>query len=564
MSQKLLPSILVIEDDSILLDTYVSELEETSEFIIDAAQDIIEAQEKLACNVYDVILTDLKLQAAYEGGLTILHNVKSTQPDTQVIIFTGIGGTDDARQAHRLKADGYMSKPLDFDNVRQVIRNAVIIRQQRVEMRAKLSGKRPIKNKELAFPTPDKFIYACQPMSNLVNHAMRLAATNENLFIIGEVGTGKGLIAEGIHFASGRSNFELVNCGSLSERSLERIIFGWFDEVTEAYNQGILERLSGGTLVLDRISGLGVRLQKKLLNTLKSGKYQVHPSVPEFPINLRIISLEETDLTIEVKQGLFIGELRQLLAQSELRVPPVRERKDTKYKDVMLLADHYISKYFLSSETNAINPTLAPETEYILGVYPFPGNVSELERAIKLALDRASDKVIHPQHLPIRMQRYGVKPGLRQLDHDLKVLCPHGSFYCNQTHVIVNAHQAMQGVYAHLPKVDGLYEMVEGLIKRHGMGFFLPEKVNNARVTLCSTCVPIQSSHYAILDISDANYQTMYEIGMIHALGIPTLFLKNSGSRVPVLEGATAIVEYQNYNDLCSHIENWLREMITT
>lgn len=556
------PHILVIEDDVDLLESYVIELEETDEFEVASAQTIREAREKLGASVFDVILTDMKLQAAIEGGMEILSEVKSSQPDTQVIIFTGIGGTDDARQALRLQADGFMSKPLDFDNVRQVIRNCVLVRQQRIELRKKREGRRSRGSEKIHFPTPDQFIYACTSMRELINQAARLASTDQNIFIVGEPGTGKGLIAEGIHFGSGRSHFELVNCGSLSERSLERIIFGWVDE-SGSYASGLLERLQGGTLVLDRVSGLSLRLQEKLLTALVAGEYQPDDSLPAFPVNLRLISLDETDLDFEVQQGLFLADLRDALVHEKLAVPALRTRQDDKFKDVLLLTEHYIKKHAQSQENDAY-PRLAPEVEYIFETYPFPGNVGELEKAIQLALSQTTDQAIRSEHLPVRMKRYSIRPGLGQVEDDqLRVLCPHGNVYCNQTQVIAHAYRNVMGLYVRLNLYGEIAKDVEKLAKQFGMNVFPPEQIDNALMPMCDVCVPIQSSRYAILDLSETSGKVFYEIGLLHSMGVTTLLLSKSGVMLPDFFNTTQIMEYHDAEDLLHAVENWLREIIS-
>lgn len=545
------PHILVIEDEIDLLEYYVFQIEETNQYVIFSAQTIREAQEHLATQEFDVVLTDLKLHSGTTDGLNILQEVKAKSPDTQVILFTGIGGTEEARQAERLKADGYLTKPLDFERVRQVIQGAVQWRGQRIAAREAIS-----RRKQRHLPTPERLIYACETMVDVIIKASQIAITNNHLFILGEAGTGKGLIAEGIHNSSQRRAFELINCSSFSEMMLDRNIFGYYDETTNTSQTSVLERLQGGTLVLDNVSSLSLRLQDKLLAVLKSQSLQLSGSNEAIPIDIRIISIDEISLKILVKQGLFSSELYEFLVQTELVVPPLRERRDDKYRDGLILAEHFVKKYNIGE--HELN--LSSETEYIIENYPFPGNIRELEKTIRLALiaNNGKAETILPEHLPKRLRRYGIQAGLGANQQEQKLLCPHGNFYCNQTRLISSLHGTGNNLYLRLSDRD-----TENSIARIGERFGLStlssiEDIKDALTQICATCVPIQSCQYAVLELAQNSEQVFYELGMLHALGAAVLVVKLYETNLPALFGTTKVMSYQDIEELSSLIEDWL------
>lgn len=546
--------VLIIEDEEPLLKLYLLKLTDDA-YQLEPAYSLKEARRKLAETEYHVVLTDIKLRTADRGGITLLEEVKKQYPASQVILFSGIAGTDEARQARRLSADGFLTKPLDFDNVRQVIRNSIALRNQLIEIYPPAND----------FITPDPLIYYSQPMKKLIQKATKLANRDDNVLIIGEIGTGKGLIAEGIHFGSERAVFELINCGSLSERSLGRILFGHYDEKTDIYHSGVLERLRGGTLVLDRMSGLSLPLQNLLLQALKNKRFQPsHDKSSEFSVDLRIIAIDETDLQSEVNQGLFLQELYDLVAQIRLNVPSLRNRFDSNYKDVLILAEHFIDKYSQAqsgAKAETSPPQLSPESAYILETYPFPHNVSELQKVIRLALGNAQGQShIMTEHLPLRLQRYGIRLGLDTADKENPILCPHGSFYCDKADKIAKAHQVSKGVYLHIQ--DTAFELISNTIRKLGLESFPPEEIPNALTAMCHNCFPIQSSRFAIVDISKSDAQTLYAVGLLHALGVPTLLLKQTSVEVLTSFSKSEIRDYNTEGELLLIIETWLTEFI--
>jgi len=554
------PKVLIIEDDPLDLRSYVKFLSEgRGDYDLHSAESLKQAQDLLKKEEYAVVLTDLRLRKAEEGGFTVIKEVKASYPATLVIVFTGIGGADSANDAIRFGADDYMTKPLNPERLRQVVRNGIEIYEQRriewLDMQREGALNRPL-------PTPGgSFVHSCRSMTDLVDKAIRLAQSDDHLLIAGEPGTGKGLLAECIHLGSERSAMDLVNCGSLSEHSTERILFG--DATEQIYSAGVLERLGNGTLILDRIASLSIRLQERLLKAILSGQYSLHPAHPPATINVRLIAINDGDLESSLQQGFFLSELYAQFLQ-KIEVPPLRRRydEDGRYRDVLHLANYFIKKYSTANGENSGAEPYSEEAKDIFIKYPFPGNVSELERVIRLALTKSQGGTILPNHLPERMHRYISRPGLGPATKVSRVRCPHGDFSCNQTETIASAYSQAKGIYLRLGKLAprtvqalDLYFKNLGLIPIRSRD----QHLNQVLTPICGVCVSLQSARFAVIDYDFETDAANYELGMLNALGTPTLIISKRG-RTYENFSPTLIYEYESEADIPNIIERWVSE----
>jgi hypothetical protein len=253
--------------------------------------------------------------------------------------------------------------------------------------------------------------------------------------------------------------------------------------------------------------------------------------------------------------------------QAQLTVPPLRARRDddSRYEDVLVLTEHFIKKYG-SSAPNRQNslPTLSAETEHILLRYPFPANVRELEHVITLALSRVDGDQLLPDHFPPRMQRYdvGTNFGVGVNTEAKPLLCPHGSFVCNLTKGIEADYYSRTGVFLRLSEKipEALKASLRKRVEQLGMTVSPPKNIENALTPMCGICVPIQSSHHAILDLTDATPQVFYELGLVHALGIPVLILRHAESKLPNRFNSTRVNPYNELNEIEEIVEKWLSQ----
>jgi len=554
------PQVLIVEDDVDLLEFYQMQLQ-ADDYVLHGADTPERAQAKLEETDFDVVLTDLKFPQAKRGGFDLLKHVKRKNPDNQVIIFTGFSATDEARLA-RLNADGYLTKPLNLDTVQQVIRKAIETKAQQLEWRKEVRKRRTSRLR-----TPELFVAGSQIMRELEEQAIGLASQDMNLLLLGEPGTGKGLLAEGIHAESGRQLFELVNCSSLSEPALERIIFGVYDDDTAEYNPGLLERLVHGTLVLDQVARLSAQLQQKLVSALVTGEYHVHEHLEPVRVNVRIIALADLGRDGRIGYGLFISELYDVFAQSDaiLWIPPLRERRDDDrdYHDAFELAKRFIEKHLAQdSETEGLSMGIDPDIKRIFKHYPFPGNVRELELAISDALRQQTNGIILPRHLPQRMRRYDIQQtlGIHADERTQKpVMCPHEGRLCDQTAVIADGYQQVAGVYvrlSHHVEADTIQAITHHMDAK-GLTAVFPKQLDHPLTALCDVCVPIQACHYAIVDVTESTQQVFYELGLLHALGVPVLMMLRDGYDLPVGFTADVVAAYDDSDDARMIVEQW-------
>lgn len=554
MSEK--AKILIVEDDREWLDIYEMELEDDSYDIL-TARTVEEASQFVGEETVDVVVTDLRLIGDTHGGMSILDYVKQTRPDIQVIIFTGYGSSQDAQQALRRGALDYLTKPLDYDVARLAIRRAIEARKQYLEgirkIRERVEGK-------LVFP--DRFLYSSAPMRKVVSEASRQADTANHVMIVGPGGTGKGLLAEAIHLGSERAGFALVNCISLSERTLEHTLFG--TEGPDGHWQpGYLQRLAGGTLVLDHVSGLSIRLQELLMQTLLEKRLPSQFGVSAAIDDVRIISTDHEEILEDLEMGLFIPALFKLLAQPLIRVPPLRERRDERHNDVSHLAEYFITKY--ASGENL--PELTDEALAHLKAYPFPQNVRELHLIMRRAVALAGKGPITDAHLPLRVTRFGAATGMGIVPVDSSgddVLCPHDGFRCDQVAEIRGRFHGQAYIYLRTGSstASGFAEQVYRVAGQFGLKVQGEATIKEARILPCHFCVPVQSSRYAIIDLTSDDPHLVYELGVLHALGIHTLLLK--AVSVPDLPGFedTLSVEYNTVTEVKDLVQKWIQGFI--
>ncbi|MBZ0285643.1 MAG: sigma 54-interacting transcriptional regulator [Anaerolineae bacterium] len=544
--------VLVVEDDADWLDIYADELHDDS-YVLHTARTVKQASAKIKEMELDVVVTDLRLIGDNMGGMGILDTIKSTRPDIQVIIFTGYGSFEDAQQALRRGAYDYLTKPLDYNHARLTIRAAISVRQQFLDGQKK---RRERLEAKLSFP--DRFLYSSTPMRETLAKAAQQADRSDNVLILGPTGTGKGLLAEAIHFGSKRGQFALVNCTSLSERTLERTLFGYADEIGN-WNPGYLETLAGGTLVLDTVSGLSKRLQVILAQNIENRVLSTNPDRPPISLTVRIIGIDQSNIRELVETGLFDKGLYDQLAQDVIDVPPLRDRRDERHNDISLLAEYFITK-FANTETL---PELTPDALERLLAYPFPENVRELQMIMRRAIVQAIKGEIMPHHLPAQVVSHGIQAGLGITSSGYsteRVLCPHGNFLCNQVENIREGFLNVQRVYLRVTDSTqpGVTEQVHLAITRLGFNVQRPVSTEGKLTLQCRSCIPIQMSRFAVVDLSPNDPNLLYEIGMMHSLGVHTLLLK---AKTTSLENFTpfSIIEYENSEQIGSIVEKWLQ-----
>ena len=347
------------------------------------------ALELLDNNLYSMVLTDVRMPGV--NGFEVLRKTKEVSPDTVVIMITAYGSPEGAVTAIKEGAYDYITKPFRVEEVKLTIKKSLernnLIREnirlrQEVEERYKfwnLIGKSP-------------------KMQRVYELVEKVAQTKANVLITGESGTGKELVAKAIHYNSARKDqsFVTLNCGAIPENLLESELFGHMKGSFTgaiANKRGLLEMAAGGTLFMDEIGELPLPLQVKLLRVIQEREFKRVGGTEDIKVDVRIISASNQDLQQKVAQGGFREDLFYRLNVIQIKLPPLRERKE----DIPLLVNHFVRKY--SAETGKEIEGVLPEALELLLNYDFAGNVRELENIIERSITLETSSTITERHI---------------------------------------------------------------------------------------------------------------------------------------------------------------------
>ena len=371
------PRVLVVDDDKYLLEVFKISLE-VLDFEIDAISDSGKALSLVSEQDYDLVFLDLKMQPV--DGMQILKEIKKLKPQTTVVIISGNSGLDDALKAVDLGAYHILQKPVQIKELQFFAKKAWEYHAIKSELR---------ELKEAAFSNKKgSYITQNSTLLNSIDTALKMAESNINIFILGESGTGKKLIAELVHQKSPRANkpFVVVNC-NVPENLLEQELVGLkSDSQGSEPIIGKLEEASGGTLVLDEIAELSHSIQSKLLSVLQS---------KDSKDDIRFISTTNINIEETLKERLFREDLFYRLNEVTIKISPLRERPE----DIELLFSHFISQFQKGREMR-----LSADAFHLLKLYRWPGNVLEFKNVIHQASLLTKSDVIEPIHLPDEIQ----------------------------------------------------------------------------------------------------------------------------------------------------------------
>jgi DNA-binding NtrC family response regulator len=343
----------------------------------------------------DIVLTDLKVPQL--GGIELLKLIRTNYPDVSVVVLTQYGTIESAVEATRLGAADYITKPFHVDDLRTKLKGVVhtleLARENRV-LREQLRTR----------PGFGGLIGLSPQMQRVYRVMEKVSQHNYPVLILGESGTGKELVARSIHFSGPRRNkpFAPVDCSALVPTLIESELFGYVKGAfTGAMHskQGLLEAAEGGTLFLDEIGDLPVDLQAKLLRALQEKEVKPVGSTDRISINVRVIAATHRDLDAAVRTGGFRQDLFFRLNVVQIKLPPLRERKN----DIPLLVTAFLEKF---SDPDRPPRTIAEDAMRRLLAYDWPGNVRELENAIERAVALGSGPILHAGDLPSSLQ-YG-------------------------------------------------------------------------------------------------------------------------------------------------------------
>ncbi|MCS6886408.1 MAG: sigma-54 dependent transcriptional regulator [Acidobacteriota bacterium] len=329
---------------------------------------------------YDLVLTDLKMVGM--DGIKLLQHLLQIDSSIIVILMTAHGSIDSAKEAIRLGAYDYLEKPLDREKLLEVIKVAL--------------GR--LRKLDTAI------IGESAEIQKIKKIILKIAASDETVLIRGESGVGKELVARAIHENSRRAsaNFCAVNCAAINENLLESELFGHEKGAfTGAHTdkKGLFEAAANGTLFLDEIGDMSISMQAKILRALQEREILRVGSTRPTKIDVRLIAATNRDLEAMVKENSFRSDLYYRLNVIPIHLPPLRSRKE----DIPILIDYFLARQPAAAKIKG----LTPAAQKLLINYSWPGNVRQLESAIKRAVLLCEAEYIDVEDLPIEIRQAG-------------------------------------------------------------------------------------------------------------------------------------------------------------
>ncbi len=382
--------ILIVDDELIMRESLAGWLQRDGH-TIQTAPSGEEALEKLKETHFDIMLVDIKMEGI--SGLEVLQQVKESDPDVAVVMITAYGSIPSALEAMKNGAYDYMLKPFDPNELGVLIEKIIRYQEQEREMLF-------LREEHKERTRFESMIGQSQPMHDIFNLIRDVAPMDSTVLITGETGTGKGLAAKAIHTNSPRCNgpFVTVNCGAIPEHLMETELFGHqkgaFTDAKET-KKGRLELAHGGTIFLDEVGEIGMRMQIDLLRVIEDRVFYRVGGTQPMEVDFRVIAATNRNLGKAIKDGSFREDLFYRLNVVSIEMPPLKQHKE----DIPLLADHFLQRFI--QETNKAIDKINREAMDELMLYDWPGNVRELENAIERAVVVGKERQIMPEDLPI-------------------------------------------------------------------------------------------------------------------------------------------------------------------
>ncbi len=361
--------ILVIDDERSIRNT-LHEILEYEKYEVELAEDGIEALEKIDSGSYDVILCDVKMPKI--DGIELIDKIRVKDTDVAIVMISGHGTIDTAVEAIKKGAYDFISKPLDLNRLLITIRNAMD--KTRLTVETKVLKRKVSKTYDMIGTSE-----AIQQIRQMIE---RVAATDARVFITGQNGTGKELVARWLHELSNRSKgpFVEVNCAAIPSELIESELFGHEKgSFTSAIKQkkGNFELACGGTIFLDEIGDMSLAAQAKVLRTLQENKITRVGGEKEIAVNVRIVAATNKDIKDEIKAGRFREDLYHRLSVILIHVPALNERTT----DIPLLANHFLQEVL--NEQSMPPKAFTDDALHELKTIHWTGNIRELRNVVE-------------------------------------------------------------------------------------------------------------------------------------------------------------------------------------
>jgi len=382
--------ILVVDDEAPVRDMIRKGLSQMGGLSAEAAQTGSEALQKIEKDVFDLVLTDLKMPEM--DGIQLLRTIKGTRPEVMVILMTAYGTIETAVEAMRIGATDYVTKPIDLNDllirISKAQKESLLLRENRL-LRMEVRKRFEFSN----------IIGKSKKMQEIFSLIEKVALGNSTVIVYGGSGTGKELVAKAIHYNSPRADRPFIpfNCGAIPETLVESELFGHtkgaFTGAVQA-KKGLFEEADGGTLFLDEISTILPSVQVKLLRVLQEKEVMKVGSTERTKIDVRMIAATNENLEENMRKGKFREDLFYRLHVFPIFLPDLKNRKE----DIPLLAYHFLDSF--SKEVKKEIKGISKEAIKLLLEYHWPGNVRELENAIERAVIMTDQDYLAPKDFP--------------------------------------------------------------------------------------------------------------------------------------------------------------------
>ncbi len=381
--------ILVVDDEQIMRDS-LSDWLRLDGYEVEAVEDGYKALEKVKKESWDVLFVDLKMPRM--DGIEVMQKVKEINKDIPVIIITAYATVDTAVKAMKEGAYEYIVKPFNPEEISIIIRNIVVhqsLVKENIFLRQELKKRYQLND----------IIGKGPRMQDLFALIRKVAKSNTTVLIEGESGTGKELIARAIHTNSQRSKgpFVAVPCAALPESLLESELFGHEKGAFTgaiATRKGSFELADKGTLFLDEVGDMSLKIQANFLRVLEQREFRRVGGTNLIKVDVRVISATNQDLNKLIKNGKFREDLYYRLNVVSVNPPPLRKRKE----DIPLLVEHFLKKYSIENKKDV--KWIHEDALKLLIQYDWPGNVRELENVIERAVVLTKEDFISSDELP--------------------------------------------------------------------------------------------------------------------------------------------------------------------
>jgi len=405
------PKALVVDDEPDLrelLDLTLSRMG----IEVETAEDLADARRKLSGGSYDFCLTDMRLPDG--NGLSLIKQVSRDYPNMPIAMITAYGKVEDAVTALKYGAFDFVSKPVDLDGLRALVRTALKMRKDDAEKTgepettpAETSESEPSGSPAAAPPDDqqsailDRMIGRSEPIQRVRQTIVKLARSQAPVMISGDSGTGKELAARLIHDLSPRSEhpFVAVNCGAIPSELMESEFFGHKKGSftgADADKEGLFQSANGGTLFLDEVADLPLNMQVKLLRVIQEKRVRAIGAKEEVPIDVRILSASHKALKPMVEAGEFRSDLYFRLNVIELALPGLAQRKS----DIPLLVNHFLT--VIAEQWGEKPRKLEDAAKRALLEHPYSGNVRELFNILQRAVTLCEGDTITADDLQLQ------------------------------------------------------------------------------------------------------------------------------------------------------------------